>query len=313
MPVVPDASFAIAVNPHTQQVYIANIYTETVSILDGNAFLTPAQRAQAVQQDSPDGTPLPSVDVPPFVEDFSTGTLDLTRWGVMQNLPGPGGVIDIVGTDPTDRRLRLGIYKPAEPHTRVHGIYTREAIIDFEHARTTEIHVDIDWSQITDGRDGLRAGILISPTICTRDFQAEAHNFLQVMYYGNLDNPTHAHLEVRARIRNEWAEDGHRGGSYTLFDEGYHASYMANRPLVGRTLGVQQLRILVSAQALAVWENGILRYEQRFTQLAGLASELPWLNGHLYLVQTGGENEPASDVFFSNLSVRQAPELPKPE
>lgn len=302
------APSAVAVNPKTQQVYIANMYTQTVSIFDGDAFLTPSQRANAGKQDATDGaTP------PPFEEHFSTGTLDLTRWGVMQNVIGPGGTIEIVGTNPTDRRLRLRIEKNTQPHYRVHGIYTKDAVIDFEHPQITEINVNVDWSNIADSREELVAGIEICPTICKKNLQEEAPNYLQVMYHGNWDKPTRAHIEVRARISNESVAPGHLGGEYTLFDEGYNAANVADRPFAGRKLGKQHLRILVSENEIAVWENDNLIYEQSFAQLAGLASSLPWLNGHLYLVQSGVENKPARDVFFSNLSVRQLPDQPRPQ
>ena len=135
----------------------------------------------------------------------------------------------------------------------------------------------------------------------------ETPDFLQVMYHGNLNDPTKAHIEVRARIPLETAPEGHRGGAYNFFDEGYKAAMRADRPFDGRQIGLQHLRIIVSEHKLTVWENEKMICEENFDQLARLNAPLPWLNGYLYLVQAGHNDRPARDVFFSNIHIHQLP------
>ncbi len=320
---------AVAVDPLTHQVYVVNRKTDTVSIVDGNAFLTASERAYAGQPHAPASTTPAS-----FEEHFAGGTLDLTRWNAVQTgydargigVPltktGPGASMDIVGSESAGRRLRLRLAQLPLGKFCFHGICSRDAVIDFEHSHPTEIDADVDWRNVATGNaalapgDNLMAGIEIC--IHGNTNPDDTGDFLQVLYQRNQLDATKAHLEVRARIWHEMASDGspapdgHRGGDYTFFDEGYNAAmrdFMRDNrpPAPGRTIGLQHLRIIVSDEKFAVWENDRLVCEQNFEKLVRLNAPLHWLSGYLYLVQSGLQNGPARDVYFANIRVHQLP------
>jgi YVTN family beta-propeller protein len=303
---------ALAVNPVTQQVCVVNNNADTISILDGKSLLTPSERAYASTLGATYGTMFP-----PFEDNFSTGKLDLTRWTMLQFSKGPWETINIVGTDPTARRLCLHLGSNPHPDYYIfHGIYTQQPVIDFANTSPTEIDVDVDWSHVADGREAMAAGIIISPDYGVKDFIHDGDNYLQVMYRGNLLDPVRAHMEVSAKFSEELtAEGGHRGGTYNLYDEGHEAAEAAldtkdskgyNDPaFAGRRIGLQHLRIIVSDAEFVVWENDKKVVATNFTKLEGYNGPVSWSIGYLYLLQSGVEDTPANDVYFGNVSVHK--------
>jgi YVTN family beta-propeller protein len=289
---------SVAVNPQTQQVFVTNLYAHTVSILDGNAFLTASEREYASRHGTKSGS-LP----PPVEEHFSTGSLDLTRWGVVQSQANPGATIDIVGTTKADRRLHMRLDKDLHPQYLLHGICTKEPVINFEQPNPTEIDVDVDWSQVLDGR-ALAAGIEICPAYTETDPNASP-DYLQVMYHGDQANQATAHIEIRGSFFFK---------KYNFFDEGCEAANdtATAEVFVGRKIGLQHLRIIISENGVTVWENNKLICEHSFKDIGRTPGPLPWSTGYLYLVQSGWNDKPARDVYFSNISVHQLSEQSAP-
>ena len=308
--ITPGTSGDIMANYSTHQIYIVNMDTNTINIIDGTAYLTTTERDYSTKLGM-------TYDVmfPPFTENFPIGKLDHSRWAIVKNSKGSGQTMDIVGTNVTDQRLRLRLdHKPNADYT-FHGLCTQQPVINFNTSYPTEIDADIDWTQVDWRKDedpcgDMTAGILISPDY-DLDNPHHGTNYLQVMYQGTIINPSTAHLEVSAHILNLFTDQGHRGGHFNLYDENYKANTTADNPLadIGRKIGLQHLRIIVSDKEIAVWENGIKICDKYFENLDGLKSLLPWSIGYLYILQ-GGSTGRACDVYIGNISVHQLTDQP---
>ena len=81
-------------------------------------------------------------------------------------------------------------------------------------------------------------------------------------------------------------------GERQLFTEGWPEKHRT-----GRKIGNQHVRLLLTPDALRIWENGKLLFE---TTQRVLASQ----EAYLYLQMSSHSNYPPREVYFDNIVVR---------
>jgi len=304
---------SLTVNPMTNRVYVTSPDMGSVSVLDGNAFLTEEQREYAAQPHAPITNEVPEQ----FEEHFAADKIDTSRWMFIRDVDFPGSTIDIVNRGSAGRGLRLSMDMSKSPDAirKVHGLRTKEPVIDFE--KTTEVNFTLDWNN-QGNLESKTVGVYLSPDKPAFP-QSDARNYFQVKYY---DETSPFGNGARIEIKVEGDDFGHiiynKGFSYSLADFKY------------RTIGLQHIRIVIDIYYVDVWENDKQLCHYEFQDMERLHAPLPWTTGFLYLQQecnSGGGVEPAQprdnaggafvpvavpqEVFFSEISVRQLPDQPK--
>lgn len=239
--------------------------------------------------------------MPPFSDRFTAKELDPAHWVVTRSEPFSGSTIDLINRTPSERWLRLRLDNSKSPNhkMKLHGVRTRNAVVNFDHP--TEINFTLDWN--TPPRShGMAAGIYLCSDSKSEAPGIDFPDYIKVMYYGDAGMGSQAHLEVA--ICNACKV-------HLIYDEGYHA-HMDDRTgkvkYQQHTIGVQQIRLVVDKNGMTVWENNNQVCHCVFNTVDGLVAPLTWSTGYLYLQQECTHSFPAHELFFTNIHVRQLPE-----
>jgi len=238
---------------------------------------------------------MPSSAIPPFEEHFTSAKLDMARWVLTRKNDFHESTIDVIGTKEAERRLRLraDTMGTNENTIKYHGIRTLNPVINIQHP--TEVKLDLDWNHPDNG-SYMTAGFFICPTATNGNPEDESE-WIKVIYNGVFPGKN-ARIEITVKNKDQIDE-------YTLFDEGWKGHL---KEFLGRTIGLQHLRLVLSQNDITIWENDKKLSANNFKNI--FDSPLTWTTAYLYLQQSNQCNYHALEVYFNNIMIRQTTEQP---
>ncbi|MHB9131571.1 MAG: hypothetical protein ACYDBB_10845 [Armatimonadota bacterium] len=289
----------VAVDPATNRVYVTLRESNALCVLDGNTWLTDAERAYMLQKIS--APPLPKSEIP-----------DPLQWTVVRSEPFAGSTIDTIKRNGEPwLHLRLDTTKSPNGMMKCHGLRTRDAVVDLAHP--TEISMTLDWNNPASSNE-MQAGFYLCPDAKSLAPALNTRHFIKVMYYGGYG------MNVGAQARLEVSiNDG--GEENIIYDEGYRTyTRDAKGEIIDtdwggpnfkyRTLGQQHLRLVVDNKGLTLWENDTQVCQCQFATLPNAKRVVYWPNCYLFLQQESSVKQPAREVYFSTVNIRQVPDGP---
>ena len=223
-----------------------------------------------------------AADAPVFQDDFSAPTLAAAKWQLTRQNDFQESTIDIVGTKPESRRLRLraATVGTDDRTVKFHGVRTCEPLVEL--ARPTVIQFQLDWNSQANGCY-LTAGVYLCP-VATDTNPRDADDWLRVQYIG-VPPGKNARCEIARRTR---------GRLRFLHTEGW-----PKRQRTGRRIGVVDVELRLGPdRKLVVVENGKTIFETTDHQLTSDAA-------YLYLQMSSHSNYPPREVFFDTVRVLQ--------
>ena len=223
-----------------------------------------------------------AADGPVFHDDFSAPTLDTTKWQITRQNDFQESTIDIAGTKPENRRLRLraATIGTDDRTVKFHGVRTREPVADL--TQPTVIRFQLDWNNQANGCY-LTAGIYLCPFAADTN-PRDADDWLRVQYIG-VPPGKNARCEIARRTR---------GRLRFIHTEGW-----PRQQRTGRRVGVVNVELRFgSGRKLAVVENGKTIFETSAHQLTREAA-------YLYLQMSSHSNYPPREIFFDSVRVSQ--------
>jgi hypothetical protein len=230
---------------------------------------------------------VPSTDSVPFLETFADAALHPETWVVTRKNDFSESTVDVVGTTPENRRLRLraATLGTRETTVKYHGVRTCQPVVDL--TAPSELAFDLDWNQQSNGCY-LTAGVLLCPTATTGNPEDEPA-WLKIEYLGV---PPGRNGRCQITLKRQ-------GRLTILFAEGW-----PDRRRSGRTLGLQRVQVVMDRTSLQVEENGTALYATSWCNADRRVCPLDWTRAYVYLQQSSHSNYPAREVFFDNIGIR---------
>lgn len=223
-----------------------------------------------------------AADDPAFHDEFSAPTLDTTKWQITRQNDFQESTIDIAGTKPENRRLRLraATIDTDDKTVKFHGVRMCEAVADL--TQPTVIQFQLDWNSQANGCY-LTAGVYLCP-LATDTNPRDADDWLRVEYIG-VPPGKNARCEIARRTR---------GRLRFLHTEGW-----PRQQRTGRRVGVVNVELRLGPdRKLVAIENGKTIFETSDHQLTcGPA--------YLYLQMSTHSNYPPREMFFDTVRVIQ--------
>ncbi len=208
-----------------------------------------------------------------FDDDFDGKALDERRWEVFRENDFRESAADVIKGR---LRLQASTLGTLDDTVKVVGVRSKAS---FDLSAGATILCEIDWNNQTNGCY-LTAGILL----CAADaggVWSSQEDWLKVEYVGV---PPGRNTRMLVAVRS-------RGLEKHLHTEGW-----PDKQRVGRHIGRQRIRLVVSGKTIEVWENGT-----RLVRHDGVT--LPFARACLCLQMTSHSNYPAREVFFDNVRV----------
>ena len=231
-----------------------------------------------------------------FEDNFNVDTLDITKWVLTKQNDFEESTIDLtkVKQDEDEKnpdtekhlRLRASTMGTDDKTVKYHGIRSLNPIVNLQ--QPVEINFDLDWNKQANGCY-LTAGVKICPTATTENPDDQS-DCLAIEYIGVPPGEN-------ARL---WIAVEHAGYiKQIVYAEGWPTEQR-----VGRKIGLQHVRIVLTKDMIKLWEGDKLLCEGKFQSSDKIATPLNWDNAYLYLQQSSHNNYRAREIYFDNVKVQ---------
>ncbi len=224
---------------------------------------------------------LAAADSHGWVEDFSQGRLDPSRWERTVEGDFRDWSVDVVEAGgPAPRfglRLRADTRGTSDETLKHLGVRSLQAIPLRDETR---VSVRLDWGDQTNG-SYLTAAVVLSPHSTPRN-PLETPDWLRVAYVG-VPPGRNARMLVSFKAH---------GRERTVYTDGWPDANPA-----GRRIRVQQITLRVQNRSLEVFEG-----DRRIWQ--SQPNEMPFDAAYLYLQMSSHSNYPARSIYFENIRVQ---------
>ena len=184
--------------------------------------------------------------------------------------------------------MRASTLGTDEKSVKFHGLRTLMPVIDLN--VPLEISLDLDWNNQVNGCY-LSAGLFLCPTATTEN-PGDEKEWIKLEYRGVPPGKNARIVISRKR----------RGAERWLFTEGW-----PEQQHLGRLIGLQHLRLLLTRDTMTVFENDRELYTCKFEGVEHTKLPLTWESAYLYLQQSSHCNYQAREGFFDNINIQPIP------
>jgi hypothetical protein len=226
----------------------------------------------------------PTVEPYPWVEDFSAGRLDPSRWERTAAGDFREWSVEVVDAPGPARPAGSPVYRL---RLRANTRGTRDDTVKHLGARFTqpiplregrEIAVQLDWADQANG-SYLTAAVVLSPH-ATQGNPLDTPDWLKVAYVGV---PPGRNARMLVELRSHGRDD-------TVETEGWPETRRE-----GRRIGVQEIRLRVRSHSIDVSEGERLVWTS--------TQALPFETGYLYLQMSSHSNYAARSIYFTRVRI----------